>query len=715
MFTRTGETGVVTVPVDVVVDEQVDGDETRYINRELSTLEFDYRVLSAAADPDLPVLERARYIGHFSQNLDEFFQVRVAGLKDQVAAGLGATNPQGMSPADQLTAIRRRVTDLVALQERLFLDEVTPALAAAGIRFVDWATLDDRDRAYLADFFENQVFPVLTPLSVDPGHPFPYISDLSLSLGVIVRDPTTHERRFARVKVPDLLPRFVVLRDGERYVRLEQVIAEQVGALFPGMRIESPHPFRVTRNADFTLEEAEADDLLEAVELELRRRRFGRAVRLEVMEGVDEGSLALLLDELALDAEDVYVTRAPLDLAGLMTVFALPRPELKFDAWTAVSPPGLVASDGDSIDIFERIRDRDILAHHPYESFTSTVTAFIRAAAVDPKVLAIKQTLYRTSADSPIVQALLRAQEAGKQVAALVEVKARFDEQANVAWARALEEAGVHVVYGIMGLKTHSKTALVVRQDDDGLRRYCHVGTGNYNERTARAYEDLGLLTCDPQIGADLTQLFNYLTGYARQERFRKLLIAPGLMRPRLVELIQNEALLGDAGRIILKANHLSHEEVIDALYDASKAGVQIDLIIRTTCALRPGVPGLSENIRVRGLVGRFLEHSRIYHFGNGNGAGRPAYYIGSADLMERNLDHRVEALVPIESAVLQERLREILAVNLSDDELAWELGPDGSWAKVPTTVGVNTHAVLQQLARERRKAGSADGPRRVR
>ncbi|MBW8825129.1 MAG: polyphosphate kinase 1 [Acidobacteria bacterium] len=688
-------------------------DDTRYLNRELSWLDFNARVLSLADVPTTPVLERARFLGHFAQNLDEFFQVRVAGLDDQAAAGLGAVSPEGQTPAEQLTAIRDRVEELIAHQDRIFLDEVAPALAGSGIQLSDWDTLDDDDRAYLVEVFERQVFPVLTPLSVDPGHPFPYISDLSLNLGVMVRDPTTDVRRFARVKVPDLLPRFVVMPDGERYVPLEQVIAAHLEVLFPGMRIEAHHPFRVTRNADFTLEEAEADDLLEAVELELRRRRFGRAVRLEVMSGFDEEILDLLLAELALGREDVFVTRAPLDLGGLMSVYGLARPDLKYESWRAVSPPGLVAPEGDAIDIFERIRARDILAHHPYESFTSTVTAFIRAAAADPKVLAIKQTLYRTSADSPIVQSLISAVEAGKQVAALVEIKARFDEKANVAWARALEEAGVHVVYGLMGLKTHSKTALVVRQDDDGIRRYCHIGTGNYNERTARSYEDIGVLTCDPQVGADLTQLFNYLTGYARQERFRRLLVAPGSMRPRLISLIENEASVG-GGRIVMKMNHLVDVAVIDALYAASQAGVEIDLVVRTTCCLRPGIPGLSENIRVRSLVGRFLEHSRIYHFANGNGRAKPAYYVGSADLMPRNLDRRVEALLPIDDPALQARLHEILSVNLADDELAWVLSSTGSWQKVPTEIGVNTQSVLQQRARDRRKAGAADGPRRL-
>jgi polyphosphate kinase len=525
---------------------------------------------------------------------------------------------------------------------------------------------------------------------------------------VMVRDPDTGLRRFARVKVPDLLPRFVVLPDGERFVPLEQVIAARLSSLFPGMEIESHHSFRVTRNADLTLEEEEAEDLLAAVEVELRRRRFGRAVRLEVQTGIDEEILTLLLRELDLGEEDVYATDAPLDLSGLWNVWALPRPDLKDPPWKSV-PPLRAANDDDPLDVFARIRAGDALVHHPYDSFTDSVAAFIRQAAADPAVLAIKQTLYRTSSDSPIVAALIRAAEAGKQVAALVELKARFDEQANVAWARALEQVGVHVVYGMVGLKTHTKTALVVRQEPGGIRRYCHVGTGNYNEQTARIYEDLGLLTCDPEIGADLSQLFNYLTGYGRQERFRKLVVAPGRLRPTLASLIAREADAGADGRIVLKMNSLVDSDMIDALYDASCAGVDIDLIIRGICCLRPGVPGMSDRIRVRSIVGRYLEHSRIFYFANGDGPDRPAYYIGSADLMPRNLDRRVEAVVPVGDPALQQRLQEVLDINLSDDVLAWRLLPDGSWRKVPTVLGVNTHEALQQRAIERNRRQEAE------
>ncbi|HEV2766647.1 MAG TPA: RNA degradosome polyphosphate kinase [Acidimicrobiales bacterium] len=679
-----------------------DGHE-RFINRELSWLDFGARVLARAEAPEVPLLERAKFLAIFSEGLDEFFQVRVAGLKDQVAAGLRALSPDGLTPKEQLVAIRSRVGELLDRQSHIFLAELSPELTKVGIHLSDWHDLDGDDRKELVEVFERQIFPVLTPLAVDPGHPFPYISNLSLNLAVMVRDPDTGERRFARVKVPNVLPRFVLMADGERYVALEQVIAAHLDSLFPGMVVESHHPFRVTRNADLTLEEDEADDLLAAVEVELRRRRFGRAVRLEVAEGIDDEMLALLTRELDLGRDDVYVSPGPLDLGGLWGVWSLPRPDLKDDPFTSVTQTRLSGPEDEAVDVFDRIRQGDILVHHPYDSFTTSVAAFIRQASSDPDVLAIKQTLYRTSADSPIVEALIRAAEKGKQVAALVELKARFDEQANVAWARALEKAGVHVVYGLVGLKTHSKTALVVRQEADGIRRYCHVGTGNYNEKTARLYEDLGLLTCDPDIGADLTQLFNYLTGYGRQEQFRKLLVAPGPLRPRVAELIAGEAEAGeDGGRIILKLNNLVDVEMIDALYAASRAGVEIDLIVRGICCLRPGVAGMSERIRVRSIVGRFLEHSRIFHFANGAGPGRPDWYLGSADLMPRNLDRRVEAVVPVGDPELQRRLQEILDVNLSDDQLAWELQPDGGWRKVPPGGGVNTHEALRRLAKDR-------------
>jgi polyphosphate kinase len=670
-----------------------------HINREVSWLDFNDRVLAQAEDRSVPLLERAKFLAIFSQNLDEFFQVRIAGLKDQLAAGLGITSPDGLHPLDQLKQSQVRAIELVERAARIFLTEIAPALAEHGIRFADWADLDDDDRAYLVDVFEKRVFPVLTPLAVDPGHPFPYISNLSLNLAVIVRDPSTGERRFARVKVPPLLPRFVAMPDAERFVPLEQVIAAHLGALFPGMEILGHSPFRVTRNADLMLEEEEAEDLLAAVELELRRRRFGRAVRLEIDASMSDEIRELLLRELDLDNHDIYVVDGPLDLAGLWTVHALDKPDLKDEPWMPLTQPRLAPQGDEAVDIFSVLRDGDVLLHHPYESFTTSVEAFIEQASVDPHVLAIKQTLYRTSGDSPIVKALIRAAERGKQVAVLVEVKARFDEQANIAWARALEQVGVHVVYGLLGLKTHTKTALVIREEVDGIRRYCHIGTGNYNSKTARLYEDLGLLTADPQIGADLTDLFNFLTGYSRQVQYRKLLVAPVSLRESIVELLRDEADAGPDGRVILKLNSLADADLIDVLYETSQAGVKIDLIVRGICCLRPGVPGLSDNIRVRSIVGRYLEHSRIYAFGTRN---RRHYYIGSADLMTRNLDARVEAVVPVDDPSLQARLQEILDINLADDALAWELDASGTWHRVPNVANRSAHVELYERAVER-------------
>jgi polyphosphate kinase len=649
----------------------------RFLNRELSHLDFNERVLSLADDPRQPLLERAKFLAIASTNLDEFFQVRVAGLKDQLAAGLPAIARDGLSPLDQLRLIRERVQVQLKRLSTVFLDGVVPALADAGIRLSDWESLDDDDRASLVDVFERRIFPVLTPLAVDPGHPFPHISDLSLNLAVIVHDRQTGERRFARVKVPQLLDRFVVMPDGERFVPLEQVIAAHLDRLFPGMVTECHFPFRVTRNADLTLDEEEADDLLAAVEMELRRRRRGRAVRLEIDTNMSDEVRDLLLRELQLSPSDVYVVDGPIDLGGLWSVHALERPELKDETWTPTTQPRLFTDDDGPIDMFAVLRDGDVLVHHPYDSFTTSVEAFIKRAAADPDVLAIKQTLYRTSGDSPIVASLIRAAERGKQVAALVELKARFDEQANVAWARALEEAGVHVVYGILGLKTHSKTAVVMRQEDDGIRRYVHIGTGNYNPKTARLYEDVGLLTADPDLGADLTDLFNFLTGYSRQSSYRKLLVAPIGLRTRMIELIRREAERGADGRIILKMNGLDDPAVIDALYEASQAGVPIDLVLRSICCLRPGVPGLSETIRVRSIVGRYLEHSRIFCFGP---PGDRSWYIGSADLRSRNLDRRIEVVTPVEHPPLQERLAEILETNLADAATAWTLDADGAW-----------------------------------
>ncbi|MCU1462488.1 MAG: polyphosphate kinase 1 [Acidimicrobiales bacterium] len=679
------------------------GNEVAYLNRELSWLDFNARVLALACDPAVPLLERVKFLAIYSENLDEFFQVRVSGIKDQQAAGLRAISPDGLTPTQQLKEIRARVADQVETQISTFLNDVVPALARSGIVLSDWATLDDDDREHMDRVFADRIFPVLTPLAVDPGHPFPYISSMSLNLAVSLRNPASGDRRFARVKVPPILPRFVVMPDGERFVPLEQVIAAHLDVLFPGIDVESSWAFRVTRNADLALEEEEADDLLLAVELELRRRRFGRAVRLEVEAGMPIEVEELLTRELELGADDVYRSPGPLELAGLWAVYEVDLPELKEEPWIPVTQPALAGVE-EPLDLFAILRERDILVHHPYDSFTTSVEAFVQQAATDPRVLAIKMTLYRTSGDSPIVKALIEAAERGKQVVALVEVKARFDEQANIAWARALEEAGVHVVYGLLGLKTHTKTCLVVRDEGDGMRRYCHVGTGNYNSKTARIYEDVGLLTADPDIGADLSDLFNYLTGYSRLVRYRKLLVAPITLRDAMLELIREQRTAPDGtGRIVMKMNSLVDHIMIDALYDASRAGVQVDLIVRGICCLRPGVPGLSDNIRVRSLVGRYLEHSRIFAFGP---RGDRRYYIGSADLMPRNLDRRIEAVAPVQDPELQARLQEVLDVNLADDTLAWELGPDGAWQKVKSAEHMSTQEALQRRATERARRG---------
>jgi polyphosphate kinase len=694
------DTATVLSPV-AAEDEVTARGPQRFSNRELSWLEFGSRLLDLAGDERVALLERAKFLAIFSEGLDEFFQVRVAGLKDQIDAGLRTRSADGLRPMEALRAIGLRVSELVDRQSHIFLDSVVPALADAGSRVADWSSLDDDDRRHLTEVFHRQIFPVLTPLSVDPGHPFPYISNLSLNLIVRVGDPVTGVERVARVKVPPLLPRFLVMPDEERFVALEQVIAAQLGALFPDMVIGEHYAFRVTRNADLVLEEDEADDLLAAVEMELRRRRFGRAVRLEVASDMSSDLRDMLLHELDLGPEEVFEIDAPLDLGGLWGVYDLDRPDLHEETWQPMTPPRLATAGNEPVDLFSVLRERDVLVHHPYDSFTTSVEAFIAQAAADPDVLAIKQTLYRTSGDSPIGVSLIEAAEAGKQVAAVVELKARFDEQANITWARALEEAGVHVVYGLVGLKTHSKAALVVRREEDGIRRYCHLGTGNYNPSTARAYEDIGLLSADPELAEDVGDLFNFLTGYSRYARYRKLVVAPMALRQRVLELIENEERAGPDGRIAIKVNGLTDPDVIDALYRASLAGVPIDLVVRGVCCLRPGVPGLSETISVRSLVGRFLEHSRIYRFGGAG--GRPlTLLIGSADLMERNLDRRIELLTPVTDPELQARLLEILDLNLADDTNAWALRPDSTWERVPTVNGINAQRRLQELARDR-------------
>ena len=691
----------------MVVGVQPDSDQTgpvpapeapRYLNRELSQLDFDERVLAMAEDPKLPLLERVRFLAIFSQNLDDFFQVRVAGLKEQVLAAVAVASPDGMSPLEQLRAIRGRVEGLVARQVASFNDGIVPALADAGIALVRADEVSKKELSQLHSVFRQQIFPVLTPLAVDPGHPFPYISHLSLNLAVMVRDTQRRQQRFARVEVPPVLPRFIPLVEGQRYVPLEDVIALHLQALFPGMEVVAHHPFRVTRDGDLDDVDSDAEDLLAAIQTELRRRRrHARVVRLEVDPGMSPEVLELLTRELELQPADVYQTEGLLDLSSLGALSQLDRPDLKEEPWTPTTQPRLRGLGAEVPDLFAVLRSGDVLAHHPYDSFATSVEAFIDHAASDPNVLAIKQTLYRTSGPgSPIVRALIRAAEAGKQVAALVELKARGDEQANIAWARALEEANVHVVYGLVGLKTHAKVTLVVRREGRHIQHYLHVGTGNYNPSTANLYEDVSLLSADPDLGADVTELFNLLTGYSRQSRYRKLMVAPTTLRAGITQLIQREAVPG--GRIVIKVNNLIDSDIIDALYAASQAGAQIDLIVRNMCSLRPGVAGLSERIRVRSIIGRFLEHSRIFSFGN---AGQPEYYLGSSDLMPRNLDRRVEAVVPVTDAKLCGRLSEIFEILLADDVLAWELCSEGTWQRVPTIHGLNAHKRFQELAIE--------------
>jgi polyphosphate kinase len=683
--------------------------DDRFINRELSWLEFGARLLDLASDPRVPLVERLKFLTIFSEGLDEFFQVRVAGLEDQVAAGLRTRSPDGLQPAQQLDAITARATDLVEWQSRIFLEQVAPALQTAGVLIADWHTLDEPDRLHLAEVFGRQIFPILTPLAVDQGHPFPYISNLSLNLVVRVENPATGEARIARVKVPPVIPRLVALPDNRRFVPVEQVIAAHLDSIFPLMTITEHHAFRVTRNADLSVEEDDAADLLAAVELELHRRRFGQAVRLEVAAGISADLLDMLIGAVDIPEHNVYLFDVPLDLHGLRSLTEGDLPELAVPAWSPVAPRGLA----DGPDIFADLARGDVLVHHPYESFVASVEAFITAAAEDPEVLAIKQTLYRTGIDSPVVAALIRASEAGKQVTAVVELQARFDEQANIAWARALEEAGVQVIYGLVRLKTHAKISLVVRKEGDGMRRYCHIGSGNYNSYTARTYEDVGLLTADPEVGADVSELFNLLSGSGETPTLRRLVLSPVSSRSHLIDTIEEEARAGARGRIVVKTNGLTDPAIIDALYRASQAGASIDLIVRGRCCLRPGVPGLSERIRVRSIVGRYLEHSRLFRFGGVD--GRPLRVsIGSPDLMERNLDRRVEVIAPIEDPDVQRRVVRMLDDSLRDQANSWSLQPDGSWARVapdrgPDSLGFNVqdHFQAQALASMRDHRGA--------
>jgi len=678
---------------------------SRYLNREMSDLQFKTRVLEMAEDPALPLLERVKFLSIVAGNLDEFYMVRVAGLKRQQSAGISALSADGLSATQQLAVISSEVAVLMGRHARCFTQDVMPALTEHRIRIRRWRELADDQRAQLEQVFRERIFPILTPLAVDPGHPFPYISNRSLNLAVFVQDDrsTVH---FARVKVPPLLPRFMAVGGAEpSFVPLEDVIAANLGELFQGMRILEFHVFRVTRDAELEVDDDGAEDLLAALEQELSRRRFSRATRLEVETGMPEHLLEMLMRELGVGEEDVFELPGPLDLSALMELYDLDRPDLKEPPFQPANPPGLVAADDSPVDIFGVIRAKDVLVHHPYESFANSVQLFIEQAAADPDVLAIKQTLYRTSGESPIVDALIEAAEAGKQVVVLVEIKARFDEIANINWARALERAGCHVVYGMMGLKTHCKLCMVVRREGDVLRRYVHIGTGNYNPTTARVYEDIGLLTADERLGADIGNLFNYLTGYSRHESYASLLVAPHEMRRRMLGLIQRETKIarrGDPGRIIFKMNSLVDETIIDGLYEASQAGVQIDIICRGICAIRPGVPGLSENIRVRSIVGRYLEHSRIYYFANG---GAEQLYIGSADMMHRNLDRRVEVLVRVEAPDLKSRLLDILDLALADNVGSWRLDASGEWQRATRAADEPRHELQKELMR---RAGQA-------
>ncbi len=682
-------------------DVQAFGPE-RFSSRELSRLEFGARLLDLAEDQRLPILERCKFVAIFADMIDEFFQVRVVSLQDKVAAGVQTPSVDGVRPRQQLNAIRERVLALIERQDRIVLDGLLPELARAGITIIHYADLDVEEHARLNRYFEQNVYPVLTPLAVDPGHPFPMISNLSLNIAVAVRDAETGEERSARVKVPSSLPRFLPAGPG-RWCLIEELIVANLGRLFPGMSIGRADLFRVTRNADLTLEEDEADDLLVALEVELRRRRFGEALRVEILRGMSAEFLDLLVEQLELNHENVYVSDAPLGLHDLWGLYEFDRPDLKGEGWSPLTPPRLL--EGDHVgDVFAVIRDGDLLLHHPYESFSDSVEMFIAQAADDPKVVAIKQTLYRTSGDSPVVGSLIRAAERGKQVVALVELKARFDEAANIEWAKALEDAGVHVVYGVVGLKTHSKTALVVRSEGDRTVRYAHIATGNYNSKTARNYEDFGLLTADPAITHDVGELFNFLTGFARNADYEKIIVSPTMTRTRIIELINGQRDRGLQGRIDMKVNGLTDPAIIDALYEASDARVPIRLAVRTLCCLRPGVTGLSGTIAVRSVVGEFLEHSRVFIFGNA-GEESSSVYMGSADLMERNLDRRVEVLVPIEDHGLRDELRDAFEVTWRDDEFTWVLGTDRRWRRVQPVTEFSAQAEFKRRALARARA----------
>jgi len=684
-------------------------DPALYFNRELSWLDFNQRVLELAEDPLAPLLERVKFCSIYASNLDEFFMVRVAGLFDQLDAGIDARGPDGLGSSQQIDAIQARVLELDTRLHNCFDGILRPALDEQGIRIISLETASDQERREIDRRFHEQVFPTLTPLVIGLGRPFPYISNLSLSLGVLLRDPDSGAEIIARVKVPkELLGRF--LRVGERnevFVPLEEAIAANLDALFPGAEVVEHGYFRVTRDADFTISD-EADDLLQAVQDELRRRRFGEVVRLEVAAGMNPKLRAQLVDALRLEDREVYDIDGLIDLADLGNVVdATGHPELRYEPWTPVTQPRLQGEDDKQVDIFAAIRQGDILVHHPYDSFASSVERFVLQAVADPDVLAIKQTVYRTSDDSPLVPALIRASERGKQAVGMVELKARFDEEANIHWAKSMEEAGVHVVYGIPGLKTHVKAILVARREGDRVREYVHIGTGNYNPTTARLYTDLGLFTADPEIGADVAEMFNFLTGYGRPAEYRKVLVSPTTMRDRLVAEIEATVAAhraGEEARIALKMNALVDAGCIQALYEASRAGVPVDLNVRGVCCLRPGVPGVSENIRVVSIVGRFLEHSRIYAFQRGE---ETRVLTGSADLMPRNLDSRVELVTPIEDEILKAELLDVLERSLADNTNAWELSTDGLWTKLSVPEGEQRS--VQEELRERHRARAAE------
>jgi polyphosphate kinase len=674
--------------------------DDRFLDRELSWLRFNQRVLELAEDPALPLLERTRFLAIFTSNLDEFFMVRVAGLRRRIAAGVAVPSASGLMPADVLEMIHTTTRGLLERQARVFRDEIVPALSDAGIELVRWDDLDREEQKACKRLFRDRVFPVLTPLAVDPAHPFPYISGLSLNLAVLIRNPRTAKEHFARVKVPPIFARFVPVGN-QRFVPLEDVIGEHLKRLFPGMEVLEVHTFRVTRNEDLEVEEDDAENILAALEKELLRRRFGPPVRLEVEESIAPQVLELLVSELGITDDEVFRLRGPLDLRGLHDIADLPRQELKYPAFLPTTHYRLAEVESAApVDVFKATRRNDVLLHHPYDSFATSVQRFIEQAAADPHVLAIKQTLYRTSGDSPIIDALVDAAEAGKQVLVIVEIKARFDEQANIRWARKLEQAGCHVVYGLVGLKTHCKLALVVRDEPDGIRRYTHIGTGNYNSKTARMYEDLGLITTNHRIGEDVAHLFNNLSGWSRNPTYDELLVAPDSVRTGLLDQIHREIghqRDGRSARIRIKANSVVDEAVIDALYLASQAGVSVELLVRGICSLRPGVPGLSETITVRSILGRFLEHSRVFWFENG---GEPETWIGSADMMHRNLDRRVEVLVRLPGEESRHSMARLLDLAFAPGTSAWELDSAGEWHRNDGTVHLQEALIEAQRRR---------------